>query len=93
MIPRTSLNATYRWPKDTFGNEVDVGNLILFVCYQYGAEAAIGQITRVTKTGVPVVQTVKLHAKDSQITCMVRNSFTKLSDAMVDALILDKLSI
>lgn len=91
---RTKLMRGKRWPKDRYGDEIDVGDYLMFVHWYGYPTAAIGCVIKIGKTGKVHVQTMKVHPMDKIADVEVKEctSTTKLSQNMINALTLDKLA-
>lgn len=91
---RTKLMKGSRWPKDRYGDEIDVGDYLMFVnwCANYPT-AALGKVCRIGKTGKVHVQLVKLHPKDEAREIEIKTSTSsRLSKAIVSSFMMEKLA-
>lgn len=91
---RTKLLKGKRWPKDRYGDELDVEDFVVFTDYRGYPRPAFGKVCRVGKTGKVHVRTIKLHPKDTIAEIEVKEctSITKLSQNVANALMMDKLA-
>lgn len=91
---RTKLLKGYRWPKDQYGEELDVGDYVLFVYYMSGGVACIGKIIKVSKSGKVTAQIIGTNGRNDGSIQEIKESrdTTKLSQNMINALMLDKLA-
>lgn len=91
---RTKLLRGKRWPKDRNGQEIDVGDFLLFVYWGGYPTASIGQVIKVGKTGKVTARIVKLGNRDDGSEQEIKEctTTTKLSQNMISALTLDKLA-
>lgn len=91
---RITLLKGKRWPKDRYGEEIDVGDYLMFVHWWGYPTAAIGRVTNIDRGGKVHVETIRIHEKDKVAEVKVKEctSTTKLSRNMINALSLDKLA-
>lgn len=91
---RTKLLKGKRWPKDRNGQELDVGDYLLFVYWGGYPTASIGQVIKVGKTGKVTARIVKTGSRDDGSEQEIKEcgTTTKLSGNMINALMLDKLA-
>lgn len=91
---RTKLLKGKRWPKDRYGDEIDVGDFLMFVNWSYYPTAAVGKVVRVGKTGKVHVEIIKLHPKDEAREVEIKEctSTSRLSKQVVSSFMLEKLS-
>ncbi len=91
---RIKLARGKRWPKDQYGDEIDIGDFLLFVRWTGYPTASVGRVNRIGKTGKVHVDVVKLHVKDRDATVEIKecSTTTKLSKNVISALTLDKLA-
>jgi hypothetical protein len=91
---RTQLLKGSRWPKDRNGQELDVGDYLLFVYWGGYPTASIGQVIRIGKTGKVTARIVKTGSRDDGSEQEIKecSMTTKLSRNMINALMLDKLA-
>lgn len=94
VVERTQLLKGKRWPKDRNGQELDVGDYLLFVYWGGYPTASIGQVIRVGKTGKVTARIVKTGSRDDNSEQEIKEctTTTKLSRNMINALMLDKLA-
>lgn len=91
---RHKLIGGSRWPKDRHGDEIDVGDYLMFVnwCANYPT-AALGKVCRIGKTGKVHVQLVKLHPKDQVREIEIKTSTcSRLGQAVVNSFMMEKLA-
>jgi hypothetical protein len=93
-VERIKLMRGSRWPKDRHGDEIDVGDYLMFVNWSTYPMAALGKVIRIGKTGKVHVEAVKLHPRDEvrEIEIKSANTSYRLSNATVSSFMMDKLS-
>ena len=91
---RTKLLKGHKWPKDRYGDEIDVGDFLMCVRWYSYPEAVLAKVTRIGKTGKVHVVTTKVHPKDSIHEFEIKECrfATRLSKNMINAMTLDKLA-
>jgi hypothetical protein len=91
---RIQLSKGHRWPKDRHGDEIDIGDFLMFVHWAGYPTASVGKVTRIGKTGKVHVRVVKIHTKDREDDVEIKEckSTTKLSKNVISALTVDKLA-
>ena len=91
---RIKLSPGNRWPKDRLGNEIDVGDYLLAVKWESYPEATIAKVVRIGKTGKVHAETLCLYPTDKPYAFTVSSckNVTRLSQNMINAITLDKLS-
>lgn len=91
---RTKLLKGKKWPKDRYGDEIDVGDFLMFVHWGGYPIARVGKVTKIDRGGNVFVETVKTHTNDSIAAVKVKECKTtsKLSKNVMSALLLDKLA-
>jgi hypothetical protein len=93
-VERIKLLGNKRWPKDRYGDEIDIGDYLMFVHWNGYPSAALGHVVRIDRGGKVHVETLTIHAKDSghEVKIKEPSHTTKLSKNVVNALTLDKLA-
>lgn len=93
-LERTKLLKGKRWPKDRYGDEIDVGDYLMFVNWSSYPTAAVGKVVKVGKTGKVHVEIVKLHPRDDVREVEIKECTTtsRLSQQVVNSFMLEKLS-
>lgn len=91
---RIKLLRGHKWPKDRYGDEIDVGDYVMFVHWGGYPMAMLGRVSRIGKTGKVTVKTMKTHPKDVVAEQEVKECryIARLSQNMVNAMTLDKLA-
>lgn len=91
---RTKLLKGYRWPKDRFGEEIDVGDHLLYINYSYNANIHYGRVTKIGKTGKVHTTNFPLKDGDAVVETIIKDNSVaiKLSPGMQGQMMLDKLS-
>lgn len=94
MTERITLLKGKRWPKDRFGDEIDVGDYLMFVLWSGYPTAAFGKVSKIDRGGNVFVERIKIHPKDHADEVKVKECqyTTKLSQVMISAMTLDKLA-
>lgn len=91
---RHKLIGGHRWPKDRHGDEIDVGDFLMFVnwCANY-PNASLGRVIKIGKTGKVHVQLIKLHPREEVREIEIKHSTaTRLGPAVMNGFMLEKLS-
>jgi hypothetical protein len=91
---RIKLLKSYRWPTDQYGQELDIGDYVMFIYYASMPMACIGRIIKVSRSGKITAQIIKTGSRNDSSEQEIKECRTvsKLSGNMVNALMLDKLA-
>ena len=91
---RTKLLKGKRWPKDRYGDEIDVGDFLMFVNWYGYPMAALGKVIRIGKTGKVHVEVVKIHPRETVREVEIKECTTtyRLDKAIVSAFMMAKLA-
>jgi hypothetical protein len=94
-LERTKLLKGHRWPKDCYGDEIDVGDFLMCVIWNGYPTASVGRVTKIGRTGKVTVETVKTHPRDKVCEQEIKEIryATKLSQNVMKAFLFDKLSV
>lgn len=91
---RIKLLKGKRWPKDRYGDEIDVGDYLMCVIWGGYPVARMARVTNINRGGKVTVQCVKTHPKDDASEQVIKEIgfVTKLSKNIVNAMMMDKLT-
>lgn len=91
---RTKLVRGKRWPKDRYGDEIDVGDYLMFVHWYGYPTAALGKVIRIGKTGKVHVEVVKIHPRETAREVEIKECTTtyRLGKSIVNAFMMEKLA-
>lgn len=91
---RTKLLKGKRWPKDRYGDEIDVGDFLMFVNWSGYPMAALGKVVRIGKTGKVHVEVVKIHPRETVREVEIKECTTtyRLGKQVVNSFMMEKLA-